>query len=88
VTAVCLAIPGRILTIRDEEPFPVATVDYGGVRKDACLAFVPDAAVGEYVLVHVGFAITKVDEQEALRTLEVLRAMDGAVEQEIGEPLR
>lgn len=88
MTAVCLAIPGRILTIRDEEPFPVATVDYGGVRKDACLAFVPDAAVGEYVLVHVGFAITKVDEQEALRTLEVLRAMDGAVEQEIGEPLR
>lgn len=88
MTAVCLAIPGRILAIRDEEPFPVASVDYGGVRKDASLAFVPDAKTGEYVLVHVGFAIAKVDEQEALNTLQVLRAMDDAVEQEIGEPLR
>jgi hydrogenase expression/formation protein HypC len=83
-----LAIPGRILAIRDEEPFPVASVDYGGVRKQASLAFVPDATVGEYVLVHVGFAIAKVDELEVLKTLEILRAMDDSVEREIGEPLR
>lgn len=84
----CLGIPGRIVEIRDEVPFPVAVVDYGGVRKEACLAYIPDATLGEYVIVHVGFAITRVDEQEAMRTLDVLRAMSDQVTQELGEPLR
>jgi hydrogenase expression/formation protein HypC len=84
----CLGIPGRITEIRDTDPFPIALVDYGGVRKDACLAYIPDATVGEYVIVHVGFAIARVDEAEALRTLDVLRAMGDQVTQELGEPLR
>lgn len=84
----CLGIPGRIVEIRDDVPFAAAIVDYGGVRKEACLAYIPDAVVGEYVIVHVGFAITRVNEQEALRTLEVLRAMGDQVTQELGEPLR
>ncbi|NUR26225.1 MAG: HypC/HybG/HupF family hydrogenase formation chaperone, partial [Catenulispora sp.] len=50
--------------------------DFGGIRKQVCLAFVPEAVVGDYVLVHVGFAISTIDQAEALRTLEVLRAMD------------
>lgn len=84
----CLGIPGRILEIsRDEDPFARAVVDFGGVRKQAWLAYVPDAAVGDYVIVHVGFAIAKVDEAEALRTLAVLRSMNDAVAGELGEAL-
>jgi hydrogenase expression/formation protein HypC len=83
----CLGIPGRITEIRAGDPFPTAVVDYGGVRKEACLAYVPDAAVGEYVVVHVGFAISRIDEEEALRTLGVLRAMAGQVAQELGQSL-
>ena len=82
----CLGIPGRITQIRAGDPFPTAVVDYGGVRKEACLAYVPDAAVGEYVVVHVGFAISRIDEEEALRTLGVLRAMADQVAQELGQP--
>jgi hydrogenase expression/formation protein HypC len=65
----------------------MGTVDFGGVRKEVCLAYVPDVEVGEYVIVHVGFAITTVDGQEAERTLDVLRAMGDAVVAELGEPL-
>lgn len=83
----CLGIPGKIVEIRDTDPFATALVDYGGVRKDACLAYIPDAATGEYVIVHVGFAIARVDEAEALRTLDVLRAMSDQVAQELGQPL-
>ncbi|MFI7317069.1 HypC/HybG/HupF family hydrogenase formation chaperone [Streptomyces venezuelae] len=83
----CLGIPGRILDIREESGLRMGTVDFGGVRRDACLAYTPTAAVGTYVIVHVGFAIAEVDEAEAERTLAVLRAMAGAVEAELGEPL-
>ena len=72
----CLAIPGRLESRDDSGPFPVGVADFGGIRKQVCLAFVPQAEVGDYVLVHVGFAISTIDEDEALRTLEVLRAMD------------
>jgi hydrogenase expression/formation protein HypC len=84
----CLGIPGRITEIRAGDPFPTGIVDYGGVRKEVCLAYVPDAAAGEYVIVHVGFAISRIDEDEALRTLDVLRVMTEQVTGEIGEPLR
>ena len=84
----CLGIPGKIVEIRASDPFATALVDYGGVRKEACLAYIPDAVASEYVIVHVGFAITRVDEGEALRTLDVLRAMGDQVAQELGEPLR
>lgn len=83
----CLGIPGRIIEIRDDGVLPAGVVDFGGIRKEACLLYVPDAAVGDYVIIHVGFAISRVDEAEALRTLQVLRAMDEAVAAEIGEPL-
>lgn len=72
----CLGIPGRVTGIRDEAGLPMGKVDFGGVRKDACLAYLPDTAIGDYVIVHVGFAISRVDEAEALRTLEILAQMD------------
>ncbi|GGZ20688.1 hypothetical protein GCM10010365_46250 [Streptomyces poonensis] len=65
----------------------MATVDFGGVRREVCLDYTPGADVGTYVVVHVGFAITEVDEAEAQRTLDVLRAMADAVGTELGEPL-
>ncbi|MEI7744897.1 MAG: HypC/HybG/HupF family hydrogenase formation chaperone [Chloroflexota bacterium] len=71
----CLGIPGRVTEIRDEAGLMMGKVDFGGVRKDACLAYLPDIALGDYVIVHVGFAISKVDEAEALKTLEILDEM-------------
>ncbi|MDH6589012.1 hydrogenase expression/formation protein HypC [Streptomyces sp. SAI-133] len=83
----CLGIPGRVLEVHDDAGLRMATVDFGGIRREVCLSCTPDADVGSYVIVHVGFAITRVDEVEARRTLDVLRAMAGAVEGELGEPL-
>ncbi|MFJ8632409.1 HypC/HybG/HupF family hydrogenase formation chaperone [Streptomyces sp. NPDC093568] len=83
----CLGIPGRILETHDDSGLRMATVDFGGVRREVCLSCTPEADVGSYVIVHVGFAIAQVDEAEAQRTLGVLRAMAGAVEGELGEPL-
>lgn len=72
----CLGIPGRIDSIREDAGLTMGVVDFGGVRREVCLQYVADeASVGDYVIVHVGFAITKVDEAEARRTFEVLREM-------------
>lgn len=83
----CLGIPGRIIDVSDKADVRMGTVDFGGVRREVCLAYTPQAEVGAYVVVHVGFAITQVDEAEAERTLDVLRAMADAVTGELGEPL-
>ncbi|MBA4071971.1 MAG: HypC/HybG/HupF family hydrogenase formation chaperone [Gemmatimonas sp.] len=73
----CLAIPGRITSIRDDAGLTMGVVDFGGVRRDVCLQYVADeVSVGAYVIVHVGFAIATLDEEEARRTLEVLREMN------------
>lgn len=72
----CLGIPGKVLRIRDAE-LRTGDVDFGGVVKEVCLAYVPEANVGDYVIVHVGFAISRVEEAEAAR---VFRYLD-----EIGE---
>ena len=72
----CLGIPGRIVELRDSIGLPMGVVDFGGVRREVCLAYVQsDVSLGDYVIVHVGFAISKVDESEAQRTFEVLREM-------------
>lgn len=72
----CLAIPGRISALHDNLGVPMAKVDFGGITREACLSYLPDARIGEYVLVHVGFAISKVDEEEAARTYQYLSEMD------------
>jgi hydrogenase expression/formation protein HypC len=81
----CLGIPGKVVEIRDDGPLRMAIVDFGGVRKEACLAYEPEVSLGDYVIVHVGFAISHVDEEEALRTLEMIRAIDAeGMAQELG----
>ena len=71
----CLGIPGRIVSI-EESDLPSGIADFGGIRRSVCLAYVADeVAIGDYVIVHVGFALTRVDEAEARRTFEVLREM-------------
>lgn len=72
----CLGIPAKIQSIRDDAGLTMGVVDFGGVRRDVCLQYVADeVAVGDYVIVHVGFAITRVDEEEAKRTFEILKEM-------------
>jgi hydrogenase expression/formation protein HypC len=82
----CLAVPGRVVDIVDggDIAFRVGKVDFGGIRKDVNLAYVPEAEVGKYVLVHVGFAISVIDEAEAQRVFEYLKEL-GALKEELGE---
>ncbi len=71
----CLAIPGKIIDFHDNLGIRMSRVDFGGVTREVCMDYVPDAHPGEYVLVHVGFAISKVDEEEAHRTYRYLEEM-------------
>ena len=82
----CLAVPGRVLESRDVGPNRIAKVEFGGVTRQVYLDFVPEAGVGDYVIVHVGFAISKVDEAEAKRTYELLAEMGALFEEEEGQP--
>jgi len=73
----CLAVPGKIISIQGEDPLErTGKVSFGGVIKEISLAYVPEAQVGEYVIVHVGFALSIVDEAEAARVFEYLEEMD------------
>ncbi|MEU6927139.1 HypC/HybG/HupF family hydrogenase formation chaperone [Streptomyces sp. NPDC046631] len=65
----CLAVPGRVLSTAEVDGTVMAEVDFGGVHKEVCLQYIPDVTVGEYVIVHVGFAIQRLDERSALNTL-------------------
>ena len=77
----CLAIPGKILSLSNEDPLTrTGRVSFGGIVKEVNLAYVPEATVGDYVVVHVGFAISKVDEQEAQQVFEYLKQMEELVE--------
>ncbi len=83
----CLAVPGRILSISGADPLTrVGRVDFGGVVKEINLAYVPEAAVGDHVLVHVGFAITVIDEAEAARVFEHLREIGELAGEETNTP--
>jgi hydrogenase expression/formation protein HypC len=79
----CLAVPGKLLSVAGDDPvLRSGRVDFGGIVKDVNLAFVPEANVGDYVLVHVGVAITRVDEDEARRVFEHLQEI-AAIEDEL-----
>jgi hydrogenase expression/formation protein HypC len=78
----CLAIPGKVLDTYDQRGLRMAKVQFGGIVREACLEYVPETQVGEYVLVHVGFAISRVDETEAERTYQALRDLDQLTELE------
>jgi hydrogenase expression/formation protein HypC len=78
----CLGIPGKVAETYLQNELPMAKVDFGGIRKEICLAYVPEAAVGDYVIVHVGFALSRVDEKEAEQIFEYLRQIDDAGEED------
>jgi hydrogenase expression/formation protein HypC len=82
----CLAIPGKIVELHESQGVPMARVDFGGVLREACLAYLPEAGLGDYVMVHVGFAISRVDEEEAARTYQTLREMDQLADLDADEP--
>ncbi|MBC7633815.1 MAG: HypC/HybG/HupF family hydrogenase formation chaperone [Flavobacterium sp.] len=80
----CLAVPGRVLSLFEKDGQQMAQVDFGGVRKEVCLAYIPDAQIGEYVVVHVGFAIQRLDEASAIETLANFDKL-GILEEEFGD---
>ncbi|MFR9750361.1 HypC/HybG/HupF family hydrogenase formation chaperone [Nocardia sp. 004] len=80
----CLAVPGRVLSMHERDGTLMSIVDFGGVRKDVCLQYTPDVAVGDYVVVHVGFAIQRLDEESALRTLAEFEHL-GVLNEEFGD---
>lgn len=69
----CLGVPGKIIEVYEKDGLKMAKVDFGGIFREACLDYVPDAKVGEYCIIHVGFAISVVSESEAMETLELLK---------------
>jgi hydrogenase expression/formation protein HypC len=80
----CLAVPGRVDAIYEEQGTRMGRVDFGGVIKDVCLAYLPEIAVGDYTIVHVGFAISKIDEASARETLKTFEEL-GLLEEELAE---
>ncbi|HUL78055.1 MAG TPA: HypC/HybG/HupF family hydrogenase formation chaperone [Vicinamibacteria bacterium] len=80
----CLAVPGKIVEIAGEGELRMGKVDFSGVQRQACLAYVPEAQLGDYVLVHVGFAISRIDEEQAMETLATLREISAL--EELGPP--
>ena len=83
----CLAIPGKIVSVRGEDPLErMGKIDFGGILKDASLAYVPEANIGDYVIVHVGFALSRVDEAEARKIFEYLKEMEELGELSEGAP--
>ena len=80
----CVAVPGRVERLYRENDVPMGTIRFGGVDIKVCLFYVPDIQVGEYAIVHVGFAISRVDEASALETLRILEEL-GVLQEELAE---
>ncbi len=79
----CLGVPGKIVEVFENNGLKMAKVDFGGIFREACLDYVPDAKMGEYCLIHVGFAISVLSEAEAMETLDLLKQIS-ALEEELG----
>lgn len=79
----CLGVPGKIVDVYENNGLKMAKVDFGGIFREACLSYVPEANAGDYCVIHVGFAISILSEKDALETLELLRQM-GSIEEELG----
>lgn len=77
----CLAIPGKVLSIDTNVQPTMGIVSFGGVEKRVCLEWTPEVSLGDYVIVHVGFAISKMDEEEALETLKLIQEIDGSLDE-------
>ena len=79
----CLGIPGKVVEIYEANAMRMGKVDFGGVQKEVCLAYVPEIEVGDYTIIHVGFAITRLDEASAQESLALFREM-GVLAEELG----
>jgi hydrogenase expression/formation protein HypC len=79
----CLAVPGQVKEIFDAGGTRMGRVNFGGISKEVCLAYLPDIVVGDYTIVHVGFAISKIDEESAQKTLQMFREL-GILDEELG----
>jgi len=79
----CLAVPGKIVEINESDGLQMARVDFGGIFREACLDYVPEARIGDYCVIHVGFAISLLSEKEAMETLDLLKQISN-FEDEIG----
>ena len=79
----CLGIPGKILEITQERGTRMAVADFGGVTKSICLAYLPEVGIGDWTIVHAGFAITQLDEDAALESLQMFREL-GMIDEELG----
>ena len=77
----CLGIPGKVIELYESNGLKMGKVDFGGVVREACLEYLPDIEIGEYTIVHVGFGISKLDEEEAHQTLEMLKEMEMLAEE-------
>jgi hydrogenase expression/formation protein HypC len=78
----CLGIPGKVLQVHEDRGTRMAVVDFGGATKTVCLAYVPEVGIGDYAIVHAGFAITRLDEESALETLRLFAEL-GSLEDEV-----
>ena len=81
----CLAIPGKVIELHENDGVRMSKIDFGGITREACLEYLPETQLGDYVLVHVGFAISRVDPEEAARTYQYLAEMDQLGEIESGD---
>ena len=79
----CLGVPGKIVEINEKNGLQMAKVDFGGIFREACLEYVPEAQVGDYCIIHVGFAISLLSESEAMETLDLLKQI-ADIEEELG----
>lgn len=79
----CLGVPGKVIEIYEVGGLKMGKVDFGGVTREACLAYVPEIAIGEYTVIHVGFAISQISEEEAMLSLETIQELS-SLEEELG----
>jgi len=84
----CLGVPGKVVEMIDESPLgmTMARVSFGGIVKEVCLAYVPEAQAGDYVIVHAGFALNLIDEEEAMEVFEMLKQMEELAELDASQP--
>lgn len=79
----CLGVPGKIVEIYETEGLRMGKIDFGGITREACLAYVPETEIGDYTIIHVGFAISRLSEEEAQATLEILNEI-ADIDEELG----
>ncbi len=82
----CLGVPGQVIAMSETAGLKMGKVNFAGIVKDICLAYVPEVTIGEYIIAHAGFAINQIDEQEAMQVFETLKQIDDLSELDIPQP--